>query len=179
MTVNKRWLFLVLLLAGCRRGPDLPVLYDVPPFTLTSELGQPFASTALHGQVWVADFIFTHCPGPCLRMSAQMKKLQDDTKVRLVSFTVDPARDTPEVLAGYAKRYQARTARWTFLTGPADQLNELSRGAFKVGDIQADLTHSTRLILVDKQMRIRGFFDSAEAEDLARIREGILALEAE
>ncbi len=155
------------------------MLYDVPPFTLTSELGQPFESTSLRGQVWVADFIFTHCPGPCLRMSAQMKKLQDDTKARLVSFTVDPARDTPEVLAGYAKRYQARPARWTFLTGPADRLNELSRGAFKVGDIQADLTHSTRLILVDKQMRIRGFFDSAEAEDLARIREGILALESE
>ncbi len=172
----KRLLLVMLLLSGCQRGPDLPVLYDVPLFELTSEQGQTFSSSSLKGQLWVADFIFTHCPGPCLRMSAQMKKLQDETQVRLVSFTVDPKRDTPEVLAQYARRYRAQSNRWTFLTGTIEQLNYLSRTVFKVGDIEADLTHSTRLILVDAQMRIRGFFDAADAEDLAKLRAAIEAL---
>lgn len=171
-----RWLLLsvVLLLPACRRSPDLPVLYAVPPFKLTSERGQEFSSESLKGQVWLADFIFTNCPGPCLRMSAQMKKFE--TQVRLVSFTVDPKRDTPAVLAAYARRYQADPTRWTFLTGPADKLNHLSRNVFKVGDIEADLTHSTRLVLVDRQMRIRGFFDSGDAEDLLKLKAAIETL---
>lgn len=171
-----RWpLASLLLLAGCGRT-NLPVLYDVPKFTLTSEQGQPFASDSLKGQVWVADFIFTHCPGPCLRMSSQMKQLQDKTNARLVSFTVDPQRDTPQVLEQYARRYRAQPARWTFLTGPLDQLNYLSRTVFKVGDIQADLVHSTRMILVDKEMRIRGFYDSADAEAIAKLETDIAGL---
>ncbi|MBY0505774.1 MAG: SCO family protein [Bryobacteraceae bacterium] len=167
-------LFLLLLLTSCHRTPELPVLYDVPAFTLTAENGQAFSSESLKGQVWIADFIFTHCPGPCLRMSTQMKKLQ--SQARLVSFTVDPARDTPEVLAAYGRRYQADPARWTFLTGPKEQLNVLSRNVFKVGDIEADLTHSTRMILVDREMRIRGFYDSADADDLAKLRAALPSL---
>ena len=171
------WLpLLTLLLASCARGPSLPVLYDVPPFALTSEQKKTFSSTSLQGQVWVANFIFTNCPGPCLRMSAQMKVLQDKTTSRLVSFTVDPQRDTPDVLAKYALRHRAQSDRWTFLTGPKDQLNYLSRTVFKIGDIEADLTHSTRLILVDQQMRIRGFYDSADPEEMAKLLAGIASL---
>jgi protein SCO1/2 len=169
-------LFGLVFLAGCG-GPSLPVLYDVPAFTLTAETGAPFSSASLKGQVWVADFIFTHCPGPCLRMSTQMKKLQDQTSVRLVSFTVDPNRDSAEVLAGYARRYRAQPGRWTFLTGPLDQLNYLSRTVFKVGDIEADFTHSTRMILVDKEMRIRGFYDSTDEDEIAKLLAGIKSLE--
>lgn len=166
----------VLLLCGCRRGSDLPVLYDVPHFTLTSERGDTFDSRTLAGQVWVADFIFTHCPGPCLRMSSQMKQVGRETGVRMISFTVDPKRDTPAVLAAYAKRYQADPARWTFVTGPLDQLNYLSRTVFKIGDIEADLTHSTRMILVDSQMRIRGFYDSADSDAMAKLPAAIAGL---
>lgn len=165
----------LLLLASCG-GPNLPVLYDVPPFALTSERGEAFSSNTLKGQVWVANFIFTHCPGPCLRMSTQMKKLQDETSARLVSFTVDPQRDTPPVLAQYARRYRAIPARWTFLTGPLAQLNYLSRTVFKIGDIEADLTHSTRMILVDREMRIRGFYDSADAEEVGKLLTAIASL---
>jgi protein SCO1/2 len=171
----RRVLLAAVFLAGCR-GPSLPVLYDVPQFSLTSETGQTFSSDSLKGQVWVADFIFTHCPGPCLRMSAQMKKLQEQTPVRLVSFTVDPKRDTPEVLAQYARRYRAQAGRWTFLTGPLEQLNYLSRTVFKIGDIEADLTHSTRMILVDPQMRIRGFYDTADPEEMTKLQTAIGSL---
>ena len=175
--IMRHWsLFLALLLNGCASGPTLPVLYDVPPFALTSEQAKPFSSASLQGQVWIADFIFTNCPGPCLRMSAQMKTLQDKTQSRLISFTVDPARDTPQVLAKYALRHRAQPNRWTFLTGPKDQLNYLSRTVFKIGDIEADLTHSTRLILVDQKMRIRGFYDSADPDEMAKLLAGIESL---
>jgi cytochrome oxidase Cu insertion factor (SCO1/SenC/PrrC family) len=88
-----------LALAGCTREPALPVYGAVPDFSLTSQSGQPFSSRALDGKIWVANFLFTSCPGPCPRMSWQMRRLaldlRDLPQVRFVSFTVDPERDTP------------------------------------------------------------------------------------
>src|ERR1700681_4462034 len=95
-----------LLLAGCAAQAGLPSYGLVPDFTLTDQNGKPFTNrTALHGQVWIADFVYTNCEGPCPRMSSQMHQVQSALAgadgVQLVSFTVDPARDTPEVLASY------------------------------------------------------------------------------
>src|SRR5262249_56654554 len=109
-----------LLLFGCaQKNPPLPVYGQVPPFELTSETGQPFDSKSLAGKVWVADLIYTTCPGPCPRMSSLMREVQQASSalpdVRLISFTVDPEHDTPEVLARYAARYQAQPDRWRFL----------------------------------------------------------------
>ena len=77
----------------------------VPGFQLTNQNGQPFGSAQLSGKIWIADFIYTTCPGPCPMISGRMSELQkplDKTDVHLVSFSVDPERDTPEVLRGYA-----------------------------------------------------------------------------
>src|SRR5579871_377883 len=103
---------LMLSLAACiPRSSSLPVLYDVPEFRLMAQDGQPFDSKVLNGKIWVADFIYTTCPGPCPRMTSQMHDVQSAilkmADVRLVSFTVDPARDTPPVLAEYAKSHGA------------------------------------------------------------------------
>lgn len=161
-------------LVSCSRPqPPLPVLGPVPAFTLTAEDGAPFSSQSLSGQVWIADFIFTRCPGPCLRMSAKMRAIQDafrdDPSVQCVSFTVDPARDTPAVLAAYARRYQADPTRWRFLTGPQAELNRLSNDVFHLGEIVGDLNHSTRLIVIDRQMRIRAYVSSDEPDVVARV----------
>src|SRR5580704_16173869 len=91
-------------LTGCTARAGLPSYAVVPDFTLTDQSNQPFLSAnALREKVWVADFIFTNCAGPCPRMSAQMRQvgaaLHDLKDVRLVSFTVDPTRDTPSVLS--------------------------------------------------------------------------------
>jgi len=169
-------------LAGCRREPPLPIYGAVPPFSLTAQNGRPFARTALDGQVWVADFIFTTCRGPCPLMSYKMRRLQDVAArypdVRLVSFTVDPAHDTPAVLAEYAGRYRADPARWFFLTGQPAALDALGRGAFKLQSVDGSLIHSTRFVLVDRRSQIRGYYDSAEdgfleriAADIAHLRE--------
>ncbi|MBY0375975.1 MAG: SCO family protein [Bryobacteraceae bacterium] len=172
-------LSLALLAASCgRREPSLPVYQTVPAFSLTDQSGERFSRDRLQGRVWIADFIFTRCPGPCLRMSARMKQLAKSLppEAGLVSFTIDPDYDTPEVLARYAKRYQADPARWTFLTGSKQDLNRLSLDTFKLGEISPDQSHSTRFVLIDQQMRHRAYYDSTESDMVERITADVRAL---
>lgn len=150
---------------------ELPVYGALPDFELTDRGGGGVSLESLKGKAWVADFIFTHCAGPCPLLSSRMSSLQKAVKdldgVRLVSFSVDPERDTPEVLAEYAQRYQADTQRWLFLTGPKETLYRLVSDGFRLavddGALRGGLiTHSTRFVLVDQQGRIRGYYDGAE-----------------
>lgn len=163
-------LAVAFVLAACSRDPGLPNFGVVPDFRLTSQTGQPFLSKEkLDGRVWVANFIFTNCMGPCPRMSGQMKEVRDaveNLNVRFVSFTVDPERDTPEVLAEYSKRWRANPAQWFFLTGTQRDLHKLSREVFMLGDIDSKLQHSTRFALIDRKSRIRGFYDTSDKESL-------------
>lgn len=153
-------------IAGCARPQPLPVFGHVPGFRLTSQTGEPFDRTALDGKIWAADFIFTHCSGPCLRLSAQMRRVQtavmEFPDVRLISFSVDPQRDTPSVLAEYAMRYRAQPGRWFFLTGDQKTLDALDRRAFMLGNVDGSLEHSTRFVLVDRKGRIRGYYGTSE-----------------
>lgn len=173
-----------LLLAACAgRAPKLDVFGDIPRFQLTLQNGQPFDSQALAGKIWVADFIYTTCPGPCPRMTSQMREVQDAVSkipdVRLVSFTIDPANDTPEVLTAYAKVHGASPAMWYFLTGPVPTLQMLDRNAFKLGNIDGTLQHSTRFVLVDRRGQIRGYYDTSDASAIAQVISDVRALAAE
>jgi protein SCO1/2 len=175
---------LCLLLSCCRlQRTSLPVYYDVPEFQLIAQDGQPFDSKVLAGKIWVADFIYTTCPGPCPRMTSQMHEVQNAIvkmpRVKLVSFTVDPARDTPQVLAEYAKMHRASPEHWYFLTGPPATLQKLDRDTFKLGNLDATLEHSTRFVLVDPQSRIRGYYDTSESRAVPRLIEDIYALARE
>ena len=162
-----------VLLCGCRPEPPLPVLGEVPRFKLTSQTGQPFDRKELDNNVWVADFFFTTCTGPCPRMSAQMRQVQNSTAsladVRLVSFTVDPEHDTPKVLAEYAKRYKAQAGRWFFLTGDTGELNHLAKDTFKLNGVDGSLVHSTRFVLVDRKGRIRGYYTSSDDDFMGHL----------
>ena len=176
---------LLLCLSACLSS-GLPDLRGVPPFQLTAQDGKPFVSTPeLSGKVWVGDFIFTTCHGPCPRMTAQMKKIQDQVKdltdVELVSFTVDPATDTPEILAEYANRFHADPDHWHFLTGTQAALQKLSYDTFRLGDTGAKLEHSTRFVLIDRKSRIRGYYDTTDpsaiqqvVDDIAKLRKEVL-----
>jgi protein SCO1/2 len=164
----------VLALAGCTATAGLPSYGVVGDFALTDQSNQPFLSaTALHGKVWIADFIFTNCPGPCPRMSAQMSQvyttLRDVKDLRLVSFTVDPARDTPEVLAKYAEHYQAPPGIWYFLTGSQQTLNYLARNTFTLGNVDGSLEHSTRFVLIDRESRVRGYYLTSEPDAIPNL----------
>jgi protein SCO1/2 len=171
-------------LAACsQHAPPLEVFGDIPQFDLVAQDGQPFHSQALAGKIWVADFIYTTCPGPCPRMTSQMREVQDAVlkipDVRLVSFTVDPAQDTPPVLTAYAKLHGAATSMWYFLTGPVSTLQMVDRDGFKLGNIDGTLQHSTRFVLVDGRGRIRGYYDTSDASAIPKVISDIQALNRE
>lgn len=159
----------------------LPVLSTVPDFTLTERSGQPFGLNDLRGQVWVADFIFTNCAGTCPIMTTAMTEIQktalaeefDD--VKLVSITVDPERDTLEVLQRFANGYGALQGRWYFLTGDGAAIQQLANKGFLLsaatsgGPAEEPIIHSNRFVLVDRQGRIRGYYDGTEEESVAQL----------
>jgi len=147
----------------------LPNYGVVPDFALTDQTGAAFSSKALDKRVWIADFIYTTCPGPCPRMSSQLHQLQaglagEADGLRLVSFTVDPAHDTPPVLTAYSKHFAADPSKWFFLTGEIATINHLSRDVFRLSSTDGTLEHSTRFVLVDRQSRIRGFYSSLDQD---------------
>jgi protein SCO1 len=159
----------------------MPSYGVVPDFTLTDQSNRTFQSKQqLDGKVWVANFIFTTCSGPCPRMTSQFRKLrdevQDDPRLRMVSFTIDPARDTPEALATYGVTFGADPNKWFFLTGAQQDLHRLSRNTFMLGDIDGSLEHSSRFVLVDTQSRIRGFYDSSDAESIQKLTTDLRSL---
>lgn len=158
---------IAVLLAGCIQPKPLPVMGRIPDFQLTAQDGQPFDSKVLAGHIWVADFIYTTCQGPCPMMSSTMHQIQAQTSsempdVRFVSFTVDPAHDTPPVLAEYATHFKPEPGRWFFLTGEAAKLNDLGINAFKLNSVDGSLTHSTRFVLMDGKGQIRGYYITGE-----------------
>ena len=164
-------------LLGCGTK-EPPVLGAIPDFSLTERSGSVVHAADLDGSVWIAGFIFTRCPDVCPALTARMADLQKalagSPAIHLVSISVDPTHDTPEVLRGYAERAGAKDD-WLFLTGPRDQVAALLKDGFKVafaddGPAEAPITHSDRLVLVDGERRIRGYYHGREAEDLARLR---------
>lgn len=158
----------------------LPSYGAVPHFQLTDSLGRPFDSKQLTGKVWIADFIYTHCPGPCPRMTSQMhsvqKKLKDDSDTRLVSFTVDPDRDSPPVLNAFAQKFGGPADDWFFLTGSRDTLHHLAKDVFMVGDLIGVMDHSTKFILVDKKRQIRGYYSTFDADGIPTLLRDVDAL---
>lgn len=176
-------------LAEVRR---LEIFGEAPAFTLTDHLERPVRDDQFRGQVVLANFIYTHCPDICPLLSAQMQGVQArlrqegilGSRVQLLSFTVDPARDTPAVLRAYAERHQADPEAWRFLTGPEDMVVPLVVKGFYLGVQvlpsqatrqigQGDHTsheaayavmHSGRFVLIDREGRIRAYYDGNEFE---------------
>ncbi len=155
---------------GPKRGD---VLFHVPAFSLVNQNNQPLTHQTFRGNPWVAAFIFTQCAGPCPMMSSNMARLQERVPhpdLKLVSFTVDPQRDTPAVLKQYAQDLKADEARWSFVTGSAQAMADVARGMllpFMPATESADITHSTKFLLVDKDGNVRGIYSPDEMDALA------------
>lgn len=155
----------------------LAVLGAVPNFSLVNQNGKNFGLADLRGKIWIADFIYTTCPGPCPMISTRMSELEkplQKTGVQLVSFSVDPENDTPRVLHEYAEKLNASPERWNFLTGPQREIYELSRNGFKLGvsdgsDETGVPVHSTRFVLVDRKGAIRGYYDALAADSVTKL----------
>lgn len=164
----------------CRRAdPELLDLGAVGAFALTDERGQPFSDAALAGHVTIVSFLFTRCDTICPITTMKMARLQDKTfdagaRIKLASFSVDPAYDTPDRLAAYAQRYQADPARWRFVTGPVEPMRRLVEGPFMNSMASEGVTpsgapaisHSGYFLLVDGHAHVRGAYDSNDVKRL-------------
>jgi protein SCO1/2 len=165
-------------LARLKAPPRLPVLLTVPPFSLTNQAGDVVTLEDLRDQNWLADIIFTRCAGPCPEMTRKMADLQrslpQDTPLRFVTLTTDPAYDTPAVLGVYSRKFEAQPGRWHFLTGSKKQIADLAVKGLKLTALDKEesarqapedlFVHSTLFVLVDRRSRVRGVFESDDPE---------------
>ncbi len=169
--------FLVIrFVPGAFRFPEAARVYgEVPDFELVERSGRPVSRADLLGRPWIADFIFTRCQGQCLVMNAQGRDLRRDLPaIKLVSFSVDPAHDTPDRLAEYAERWSAGPD-WLFLTGPAETMNRLTTG-LHMNRIDEPMMHSTSFVLVDAGGKVRGYYDANDPDRLETLRRDARAL---
>ncbi len=152
--------------------------HRITEFKLTDQLGRTITLADLEGHIVVADFFFTTCPTICPKMSVEMARVQeafkDEPRVKLLSHSVTPETDTPEVLLEYAERHGAEHAKWHFLTGDRQQIYHLARrsyfAAMDEGDGGPDdFVHTENFVLVDGQRRLRGFYDGTSEKDVDRL----------
>ena len=163
---------LASLALGCstRKPEDVPVLGELPEFSLLDQNAEVFDRDAMEGGLWVSAFVFTHCRSTCPRLTAHMKGLQsrvsDVSSVSFVSVSVDPRNDTPEVIKAYMTKNELDERNWRFVTGDEEAIRRVVVEGFRVpiGDEDSraagsdDIMHSNSFVLVDDQARVRGYY---------------------
>ncbi len=181
----------LVLLASCRRHEPPPELVTLPSFSLTEAHGGSFGTSQMKGRVWIADFFFTQCPTYCPLLTEKMKGLRERLKdvhegLGMLSISVDPAHDTPEVLRRYAAEHgidadATGLPPWRMLTGETDAIVQVVVGAFRL-PISAprplpkergepggyEILHARHLVLVDERGIVRGFYRT-DPEDMERL----------
>jgi protein SCO1/2 len=176
-----------------KKMETLPVLgktkeHRVSPFSLTGQDGAEKTTGSWKNKIVVADFFFTHCPTICPQMTKSMKRVQDAYKDQkdlwLVSFTVDPERDSAPVLRSYANRYAIDNSNWELLTGDKKEIYKMARNSFMIvatdGDGGPDdFIHSEKLVLVDPQKRVRGYYDGTSRKEVNQLIADIKKLKYE
>jgi protein SCO1/2 len=194
------WFFVMAVIAGVyvwktstRRGAIEPA-YDPRPIDLTSfELterdGRKFKFGELDGQVWIASFFFSNCPSLCLKLNQRLAGLQEElagVDVRFVSISVDPENDTPERLAEYAKRFKADPQRWLFVVPKLKDVAPIAEAFSVAGGSETDastghanITHSDRLLLVDRDGKMHRPVASSSEAELTMLVRNIKKLAAE
>lgn len=166
--------------------------HTIQNFSFTDQLGKAFGSKELAGKIYVTEYFFTTCGTICPKMNAQMQRVQaafnNDLSVQIVSITVDPETDTVAQMKQYADGHKANHQQWHFLTGPKEKLYQLARKSFFVlkpaevrnqGDVGSDFIHTNYFVLVDKQSRIRGYYDGTNPKEVDRLIQEIGLLKEE
>jgi len=164
------FLVLSLLTFGCSKKVEPPpVLSQLPEFSLVDQNNQVFDREALEGDLWVADFVFTHCRSTCPRLTAHMQGLQtrvsDIPNTQFLSVSVDPRNDTPDVLKAYMTKNELSEANWRFVTGEEPAIRDVVLKGFKVGLAEGDdqpgteaIMHANHFVLVDDKAQVRGYY---------------------
>lgn len=164
----------IIVEAGKSSSPlaSLDDLGAIPDFKLKSQTGQEVTLNTLKGKVWVADFFFTQCANACPMMNNNMEKLYKEfgnNGLHFLSISVDPDHDTSEHLAEYAKQFGAKDDQWLFLTGEKTKIIELSNKGFKLTATEEPSSHSQRLVLIDKEGHIRGYYRFDDENEMAKL----------
>ncbi|MFZ1864356.1 MAG: SCO family protein [Polyangiales bacterium] len=179
----------ILLALGCSKksAKDVPVVGQLPEFALVDQNSQTFDREDMTGNLWVADFVFTHCASSCPRLTAHLQGLQtrlsDVPSAHFLSVTVDPRNDTPEVIKAYMTKNELDQSNWRFVTGQEESVRHLVVDGFKVGlgDEQSDaagadeLMHSNYFALVDQKAQVRGYY-RANNDGIADLERDLRAL---
>ncbi len=167
-------------------SPNITPMADfgaVPAFSFTERSEKTISLEDMKGKIWLADFIFTYCAGPCPKMSLQMAELQKSLSqapnVHFVSFTVDPERDSTARLREYADAYDADPERWLFLTGHKDSIAALATDGFHAGSKDDPILHSTLFAIVDKKGHIRNYYHSDDPDLIKKVTADVATLERE
>ncbi len=168
------------------RNRGIPPVKAVPAFTLKDGTRAEVQTDDLYGKIWLANFVFTRCVGPCPRVMQQMRdlrrRLDSNPDVRFATFTVDPDFDKPEVMESYREMFAPGDERWHFLTGPRKQMMDVVVKGFLLPVApQAEekvpteglFLHSSRIVLVDQKGRIRQYYDGESKEEQRRLLEDI------
>ena len=147
----------------------------IPDFTFTNQEGKPIGRAQMEGKITVVDFFFTSCPSICPVMSKEMARVndmfRDEPQVQLMSISIDPEYDTPQILKKYADEHQAITGKWHFLSGPKLETFQLARCGFVLpaldgNGVPDDFVHSDKFMLIDEQGRIRGYYSGTTREQV-------------
>ena len=165
-----------------------PVVSEAPAFVLIADDGKPIDSASLRGRPWLASFLYTSCPGPCPRLVEKLqgvRKAIPPERLKLVSFSVDPETDTPEILRKYKAAHGIDAKDdWTFVTGPSADVLAIIQKGFLTGVQREDpsgaeggVSHGTRVALVDRDGHVRGFYSTEEDGDLARLEHDVGTLD--
>jgi len=151
---------------------SLPTFRTVEPFSGVDHRGKPLLSSALRGHVWLGSFFFTRCETVCPALNTVQTGLQRSfgASVKFVSISSDPEFDTPSVMAEYATRYGARDGVWWFVNLPQDEMMRLASSSLGLIPPASPDMHSTRFVLVDTAMHVRGYYDSADTADMTKLR---------
>lgn len=160
--------------------------HRIGDFTLLNQYGESMTLEKVKGKVFVAEYFFTTCGTICPKMTEQMTRVQEQFRgnddVKILSFTVNPDYDTVQVLLEYAQKYGAEKDQWHFLTGSKEELYRLARKSFFVlkpaeainlGDAGSDFIHTNNFVLVDQQLRIRGYYDGTSISEVNELMEDI------
>ncbi len=159
------------------------------PFALLNQYGDTVTEDSLDGKIYVADFFFTTCPGICKDMAAQKRRLQKETMemedFAIVSHSVTPEMDSVPTLKKYAELHGAKRGKWQLLTGDKPQIYKLARQSYfavldsgGTGD-ENDFIHTENFVLIDKEKRIRGFYDGTSENDVDKLLQDLAVLEKE
>jgi protein SCO1/2 len=168
---------------------NLPGDYKVlPDFRFINQDGDSIGKAEVEGKIIIADFVFTSCPGICPTLTSNMTQIQEaflkDDQVQILSFSVDPTYDTPEVLSTYVDKYDIDTDRWMLLTGDREKMYDLIQNGFRLSAYEDSLApggifHDQRFVLLDGGFHFRGYYYGTEQEEIDRLKQDIGFLKRE